>query len=72
MFPQVNYIVNDKGKPIFVQLSVEEWETFLEDYKRLKNLAIFKERLKTAFKEIRQIQRGEKKGTTLTDFLNEV
>ena len=72
MFPHINYVVNEQGKPIFVQLSVQEWETFVEDYKRLKNLAVFKERFKTVFKEIRQIQKGEKQGTTLTDFLNEL
>ena len=57
---------------VFVQMTVTEWEKFLDDYKRLKTIATFKERLKTAFKEIRQIQRGEKQGTTLTDFLNEL
>lgn len=72
MFPQINYVVNDKGTPIFVQMPVTEWEKFLDEYKRLKAIATFKERLKTAFKEIRQIQRGEKQGTTLTDFLNEL
>ncbi len=72
MFPQINYVVNEKGIPIFVQMSVTEWEKFLDEYKRLKAIATFKERLKTAFKEIRQIQRGEKQGTTLTDFLNEL
>ncbi len=72
MFPQINYVVNEKGSPIFVQMSVAEWEAFVEDYKRLKSFALFKERFKTVFKEIRQIQRGEKQGTTLTDFLNEL
>jgi hypothetical protein len=72
MQPQVNYVVDNKGKPIFVQLSVQEWEVFVAEYNRLKNLAIFKKRLKTVFKEIRQIQKGEKKGTSLTDFLNEI
>lgn len=72
MFPQINYVVNDKGTPVFVQMTVTEWEKFLDEYKRLKVIATFKERFKTAFKEIRQIQRGEKQGTTLTDFLNEL
>lgn len=72
MQPQVNYVVDNKGKPIFVQLSVQEWEVFVAEYNRLKNLAIFKARLKTVFKEIRQIQKGEKQGTSLTDFLNEI
>lgn len=72
MLPPVNYVVNDKGKRVFVQLSVQDWDIFVEEYNRLKNLAVFKERLTTAFREIRQIQKGEKKGTSLTDFLNEL
>jgi hypothetical protein len=42
------------------------------EYERLKNLAAFKKRFKTALTEIRQIQKGESSGTTLTDFLNEL
>jgi hypothetical protein len=72
MAPHVNYVVNDQGKAIFVQLSVQEWENFLAEHNRLKSLLLFKERLSTAFKEIRQIQRGEKQGTTLEEFLNEL
>lgn len=72
MLPPVNYVVNDQEKVVFVQLSVQDWDSFVEEYNRLKNLTIFKERLKTAFREIRQIQKGEKKGTSLTEFLNEL
>ncbi|MDX2067418.1 MAG: hypothetical protein SFV55_03270 [Haliscomenobacter sp.] len=72
MAPHVNYVVNDQGKAIFVQLSVQEWENFLAEHNRLKSLLLFKERLSTAFKEIRQIQKGEKQGTALEEFLNEL
>ena len=72
MLPPINYVVNDKGKPVFVQLTVQDWDNFVEDYNRLKNLAVFKERFKTVFREISQIQKGEKKGTSLTEFLNEL
>lgn len=72
MLPHVNYVVNDQGKAIFVQLPVQEWEGFLDEYNRLKALLMFKERFVTAFKEIREIQRGEKQGTTLEEFLNEI
>lgn len=72
MSPHVNYVVNEKGKASFVQLSVQEWEIFLAEHNRLKSLLLFKERLSVAFKEIRQIQRGEKQGTTLEEFLNEL
>lgn len=72
MVPQINYVLNEKGTPVFVQMTVKEWEKFLHEYERFKAIATFKARLETAFQEIRQIQRGEKQGTTLTDFLNEL
>lgn len=71
MTPRVNYVLNEKGVPVFVQLSVQEWEVFLNDYKRLSQLLRFKSSLKAGFEEIRQIQKGDVKGTTLKDFLNE-
>jgi hypothetical protein len=72
MVPQINYVLNPQGQPIFVQLSVQEWETFLAEYQRLKALTVFKKRLKTALMEIRQIRKGQAQGTSLTDFLNEL
>lgn len=70
--PQANYVTNQQGQRIFVQISVQEWENFVNEYKRIENLLLMKHKLKNAFREIRQIQKGEKKGTTLTDFLNEL
>ncbi|TAK41253.1 MAG: hypothetical protein EPO28_08815 [Saprospiraceae bacterium] len=70
--PQVNYVTDNSGKPLFVQLPIQEWTSFIEAYQRLVTLLQFKERLKNAFREIRQIQKGEKQATTLNDFLNEL
>ena len=70
--PQVNYVTDNSGKPLFVQLPIQEWTSFIEAYQRLVTLLQFKERLKNAFREIRQIQKGKKQATTLNDFLNEL
>ena len=64
--------MDDNGNAAFVQLPVQEWNSLIEDYKRLTVLLQFKARLKEAFREIRQIQKGEKQATTLHDFLNEL
>lgn len=58
--PQVNYVTDNAGKPVFVQMPIEEWTSFTDEYRRLATLLNFKTRLKNAFREVRQIQNGEK------------
>lgn len=70
--PQANYVVDSQGKKIFVQLSLQDWEDFLSEFKRVESLLSLKGKLKAATIEMRQIQRGEKEGITLNDLLNEL
>ena len=70
--PEANYVIDQHGQKIFVQLDVQDWERFVQEFKRIQNLLMLKGKLKNAFREARQIQRGEKKGTTLAAFLDEV
>jgi hypothetical protein len=70
--PQANYVVDKEGQKIFVQLSLQDWENFVNEFKRVESLLFLKSKLKNAFREIRQIQKGEKQGTTLNNFLNEL
>lgn len=70
--PQANYVVDKQGQKIFVQLSIQEWETFVKEFERMKELLTMKNKLKNAFRDVRQIQKGQKKGTTLNEFLNEL
>ncbi|MEO6760615.1 MAG: hypothetical protein ABIO24_14245, partial [Saprospiraceae bacterium] len=69
--PPVNYVTNSEGKPVFVQLPIEDWTAFIEEYERLVALLQFKSKLKSAFHEIRQIQKGEKPATTFSEFLQD-
>jgi hypothetical protein len=70
--PQVQYVTDSKGKPVYVQVPIKEWRNFIEEHQRLVILLQFKERLKGAFREIKQIQKGEKQAITFNDFLNEL
>ncbi len=70
--PQANYVVDTQGQKIFVQISVQEWEAFVKEFERMKALLYMKTKLKNAFREVRQIQQGKRKGTPLSDFLNEL
>ncbi len=70
--PSTNYIQDKNGNKTVVQLDVKDWERFVEEFEQLKNAMAIKSKLKDAFREMRQIKRGEKKGTTLDEFLNEL
>jgi len=70
--PTVNYVINEKGEKVFVQISLQEWETFLKDYRRLAELTLVKESLTNALREIRQIQKGQLKPITIEEFMHEL
>ncbi len=70
--PSAKYLSGKQGKKAYVQLAAQDWEQFVEEFERMKNLLNFKQELKEAFREVRQIQKGKKKGTTLKEFLDEV
>jgi hypothetical protein len=70
--PQPHYVLDNQGQKVFVQLSVQEWERFVGEFKRVESMLLLKDKLKNAFREMRQIQQGEKEGTTLHDFLHEL
>lgn len=70
--PQANYVIDSEGKKISVQLNVQEWEAFVREFHAMERLLGFKHKLKNAFREVRQIQKGEKQATTLQAFLDEL
>lgn len=70
--PQANYVVDTQDEKLFVQLSLKDWDNFIKEFKRVENMLILKTKLKSAFNEIRQIQKSEKQGITLSEFLNEL
>jgi hypothetical protein len=70
--PQTHYVVDNQGQKIFVQLSLQDWENFVEEFRQVESRLFLKNKLKNAFREIRQIEKGDKKGTTLSEFLNEL
>lgn len=70
--PEAYYVVDHQGNKIFAQINAQDWENFVGEFKRMQNLLELKDKLKNAFREVRQIQRGEKKATTLQDFLHEL
>jgi PHD/YefM family antitoxin component YafN of YafNO toxin-antitoxin module len=72
LIPNANYVVDGQGQKVFVQVTVEDWEKLLAEIQRLENLLRFKENLKHAFKEVRQIKQGKKIGIPLSQLIDEL
>lgn len=70
--PQAHYVIDQNGEKVFVQLSIQDWERFVAEVVKLNKALEFKSQLKAAFREAKEIQRGEKQGQTLKSFLDEL
>ena len=69
--PTPRTITDGQGNVAFVQLSISEWSNFIQQVQRMEALLRFKEGLTEAMQQVRRIQRGEERGTTLGAFLVE-
>lgn len=72
LIPHTNYVVDDQGQKKFVQVAVEDWDNLIMEFQRLEELLEFKEKLKNAFREVRQIKSGKKIGTPLSQLIDEM
>lgn len=72
VLPQTNYVVDAQGQKVFVQVTVQDWENLVNELTRLENLLAFKAKLKDAFREVRQIKRGEIQGVSLSELIDEL
>jgi hypothetical protein len=70
--PPTHYVIDSKGQKIFVQITVPDWENWIQEVQQLEDLLKFKAKLKNAFREVRQIKQGKKLGTPLSDLINEL
>lgn len=66
----INYLTDDCGNKIAVQIPFREWSELMNDYQRLKEYYVLKSKLKKSFREIEEIERGNKKPVSLSGFLN--
>jgi hypothetical protein len=67
ILPEANYVVDTQGQKVFVQVSIQDWENLIHEIKRMEDLLAFKAKLKEAFREVRQIKRGEMQGVSLSE-----
>lgn len=70
--PQPSYVEDQNGQKTLVQFSLKEWENFVRELELMKNQLTMKNKLERAFREVREIKKGKKQGTSLKDFLDEI
>ena len=72
MIPKVKLVTDGTSKITYVQLPSSSWDDFVEEYKSLKQALDFKDNLKKALQEVRDIEGGRKKGITGKQLLDEL
>jgi hypothetical protein len=70
--PQPRAVLDAQGNPTLVQLPAEEWTAFVREVQRMSTLLRFESGLTDAFREVRRVQSGKERGTTLGEFLQEL
>lgn len=71
----LQYITDTKGRKTAVQLPVKDWEKIQKDLEELnlyRDKKVFFSGLKDAFAQVKEIEAGNIKGTTLNEFLHEL
>ena len=69
---QINYVTNEKGNTTAVLIPIKDWKQHQKKFLEYEKLAKFKLGIKDAFREIEEIKKGNKKGVTLKEFLDEL
>ena len=68
----ISYISDSNGKPLAVQLSLDEWEKILNKLKKFEKIFKIKSDLEEAFRQVEKIKKGKIKKQTLSEFLDEL
>lgn len=67
----IQYLTDTNGNKTAIQIPIVQWNKFIKDYKTQVQYSKLKKGIKEAFKEIKEIEKGNQKEVTLTEFLNE-
>jgi hypothetical protein len=67
----INYLTDNSGNKVAVQIPLNEWSELIEDYNRLRQYYDLKEILTESFHEIEEIEKGKKLAPSLSEFLDE-
>ena len=67
----LQYLTNEQGAKVAVQIPFEEWNNLLNNYSKLKELFSMKKELKHGFSDLVAVEQGKAKEVTLSEFLDE-
>ncbi len=67
----VQYLTNEQGVKTAVQIPVNEWDSLLKDYSKLKQLISLKNEIKSGYLDLLAVEKGKSKEITLAEFLDE-
>lgn len=68
----LQYVSDNNGKTLSVQLPVNEWEKVLSKLKKYEQTLKIKTDLTEAFHQVAQLKKSKGKKQSLNDFLNEL
>ena len=67
----VQYVTKPDGNIISVQIPYSEWQSYEREHLKLLQYSKMKGKLRASHNEFQEIIRGNKKPTSLKEFLNE-
>lgn len=68
--PNVQYLVDDSGKKTAVLISIEEWQSLVDQLERYRQQEELKRQISAGLKDVKEMKKGEKKLMTLKEFLD--
>ncbi len=68
----VQYLSDQSGKPLAVQLSFDDWGKILNKIKKYEHTMKLRSDLKEAFEQMDALQKSKSRKQTLSEFLNEL
>ena len=69
---KIQYVTDEQGNKQAVMIPIKEWEKLEKQFQELIEYSSLKNGLKEAFLELKEIMKGNKKGKSAKDFLNEL
>jgi hypothetical protein len=68
---KIQYLTDEEGNKKAVMIPIDEWKKFERQFLELMEYASFKSDIRSAFTEVQEILKGNKKKQTLKNFLDE-
>jgi hypothetical protein len=68
---KIQYVTDEEGNKKAVMIPIEEWKKVEKQFLELTEYAYLDSNLRAAFMEVQEMMKGNKKGQTFKEFLDE-